>query len=120
MIFFKDYIQKGEPFENLLFTDGSGIPMSTNKYEWFTQERELSQLILVDLKFSRFTAKRIRALALSYMSCTAFTALVVHRQNLSIPKYVKNVTNNEPSNHHIPLAVICCRTPFQKVFSDCC
>ena len=82
MIFFKDYIQKGEPFENLLFTDGSGIPMSTNKYEWFTQERELSQLILVDLKFSRFTAKRIRALALSYMSCTAFTALVVHRQKL--------------------------------------
>ena len=59
-----DYIQKGEPFENLLFTDGSGIPMSTNKYERFTHWRELSQLILVDLKFSRFTVKRIRALAL--------------------------------------------------------
>ena len=41
--------------------------------------RELSQLILVDLKFSRFTVKRIRALALYYMSCIAFTMLVYHR-----------------------------------------
>ena len=29
-----------------------------------SRKRELSQLILVDLKFSRFTVKRIRALAL--------------------------------------------------------